>query len=296
VEVSLGGNTAQVHDGADFTDWSYVAPGDAIDVAATVPDGGVALAVYTVGDARPDGVTADGVTFRRTRAGAPLLGATIGAAGQAEVVVVPTARAAEVFYAFYCAGGPADAWVHLAGEAGEVLRGSCDDTVPLDPAARGGSSAPVLPGEDLTTRLYVTAGQDGPRVAADGLRIGLGLYAEPEERRPGRGIALPEAVEHDGHAWRLVATDVPDVTDDAAVARVPQLDGRLLVLAQGSGSDGTRVTTAVDGVRGDSLSTVGGTFTVDLPAGARRVSMLVRGGDPLSPRAAFGFGFYVRAD
>jgi hypothetical protein len=119
VEVSVGdGSAPQAHDGTDFADWTYVAPGDGLDVTARVGDGSVALAVYTLGSGRPEGVTDGGVTFRSARAGAALLGATIGEPGQDEIVVAPTERADRVFYAYYCAGGPQNAWLHARTRPG----------------------------------------------------------------------------------------------------------------------------------------------------------------------------------
>lgn len=299
VVVTVGaGSTAQTYDGPDFADWTYVAPGDALQVSARVGTGEVSLAVYTLGEGRPAGVTAQGVTFRATRAGAPLLGAAIGEPGQAEVVVEATGRASDLFYSYYCVGGPANATLHIASAGGEVTFGRCDDTVvPVDPAALGGVGLPAGPREDLTTRLFVTAGPRGPRVESDDLRIGLGLYAQPDDRDLGAGIGLPERVEHDGHAWQLARTASPDLGSDGAVATVPDLDGPVLALVDYTRADESRVGYEVDGDGGDSTSYVGGgTFTVDLPPGARQVGLARLGGEPIPARAAVGFGFYVRAD
>ncbi|WP_134765343.1 hypothetical protein [Nocardioides sp. 1609] len=297
IVVGAGGEK-RVVDGADFTDWTYVAPGDALRVTARVGTGDVALAAFTLGDGRPEGVTAGGVTFRDTRAGAPLLGAAIGEPGQAEVVVEPSGRAAEVFYTYYCTGGPANAWLHVALDTGELLSGGCNDaSVPLDPAAQGGASQVAGPRQDLTTRFYVTEGEDGPLVEDDDLRIGLGLYAEPEPRDLGAGIELPERVEHDGHAFELVETASPDLGPGGAVVAVPDLGGRTLALIAYTRADESRITYEVDGDDSSSVSYVGaGTFTADLPAGAKEIALVRLGGAPVPDDAAAGFGFYVRAD
>ncbi len=299
VVVTVGdGGAPQTHDGPDFTDWTYLAPGDAVRVTAQVRTGAVSLAVYTLGDGRPAGVTADGVTYRATRAGAPLLGAAVGEPGQAEVVVEPTARASDVFYAYYCVGGPPRATLHIVTADGEMSFGRCDDTVvPVDPAALGGIGQAAGPRQDLTTRLLVTEGPDGPLVESDDLRVGLGLYAQPQDRDLGAGIGLPVRVEHDGHAWELARTASPGLGPDGAVAPVPDLDGPLLALIDYTRADESRIGYEVDGDGGDSTSFVGGgTFTADLPPGAGQVGLARLGGAPIPDRAAVGFGFYVRAD
>ncbi|MDO9456178.1 hypothetical protein [Nocardioides sp.] len=298
VEVAVGeGDAPQVFDGSDFTDWTYLAPGDAVEVTARVADGSVALAVYTLGEGRPDGVTADGVTFRATRAGSPLLGATIGEPGQNDIVVEPTERADRVFYAYYCAGGPADAWVTVETGSGGFAQGACDGSVPVDPAALGGIGSRVLPEESMTTRLYVTDGEDGPRVESDTLRIGLGVYADPAGRDVGDGVRLAGTVEHGGHTWRLVDTVVPALDPDGAVVQVPDREERMIALVTSLRTRQTLVSYAVDGDQSSGTQSVGGgTFTVDLPVDAQEVAFERRGGAPLSDRAAVGFGFYVRAD
>ncbi|QDH10701.1 hypothetical protein FE634_21490 [Nocardioides dongxiaopingii] len=301
VEVGAGGER-RTFDGADFTDWTYVAPGEAVRVSARVGTGDVSLAAYTLGEPRPEGVSADGVTYRDAIAGGTLLGAAVGEPGQAEVVVEPVAALdgrTDVFYASYCAGAPAGAFLHVATADGEVVSGGgCDDSrVPVDPAVVGGMTQAVGPRQDLATRFYVTDGEDGPLVEDDDLRVGLGLYAQDAPRDLGDGIELPERVEHDGHAWQLVETASPDLGPDGAAVAVPDLDGRTLALIAYTRADDSRITYEVDGDDSSSVSYVGGgTFTADLPAGAAEVALVRLGGAPVPAEAAVGFGFYVLAD
>lgn len=291
VTVEVDGYDRTVGDGSDFTDWTYVAPGDGLRVTARAA-GQVAVAVYQLGDQRPDGVAGGGVLYRDERAGGALLGAAIGDPGDAEVEVPVSDRATErggVFFSYSCAGGPADAWIHVATDDGELILGEgCDDEVPTDPAALGGSSSDVRPGDDLSARLYVTRGEEGPIVEDDDLRIGLGLYAE------GPLAELPELVEHDGHLWRLERTAEPVVDGPSVDAAAGPASDRRLALVQVSGMRDAVVGVSVDGRLGQGLSSASGTFTVDVPPGARTVSVERQSGTFDAGRAVFGF--YVRAD
>jgi hypothetical protein len=87
------------------------------------------------------------------------------------------------------------------------------------------------------------------------------------------------------------------VDESGAVAEVPDLAGRVLALVATSRTARVRMSYEIDGDPGDATTWAGsGTFTVDLPVGAREVALKPRGSDEIPEGAAVGFGFYVRAD
>ncbi len=233
VTVTGPGEQPVVYENGDFADFVYVPAGDAYEVVAEVGTGRAGLATYTLTDERPAGVTAQGVTYRQEIAGGSLLGAAIGAPGEADVSFTAAARTKGVALKYFCSGGPDDAFLHVAiGDAGEVISGSgCGDrSVPIDAAARGGSAFPTRTGEDVSTRLYVTAGKDGPVIEDPDLRIGVGSYALDGPGVPGTFDGFfPRSVESAGHAWELVGTQ--DVTPGEAALEVVAPAGRGPILA-----------------------------------------------------------------
>lgn len=295
--TASGGGEPRVFDGGDFTDWTVIAPGDGFDLVADVDDGSAALAVYTLGDERPEGVTADGVTFRSTYAGQPLIGATIGEVGQNQVVVEPTGRTDKVVYATYCSGGPSSSFVQVDTDAGASTVGLCDGTVPVDAASRGGAPVVVEPDESLTARLSVrgNGSADDNLVEAADVRLGLGVYAAPAERVLDSGVAFAETVEHDGHLWRLGEAQDLTLGGAGAALSIPRLEGRLLLLLRPFGTGDATLGYTIDDVVGPQTAGASQTMTVDVPKGARRVAMVRVGTTPLTNGAA-GFAFYVRAD
>jgi len=83
--VELPGGDYWTSSASRFRDFVMIPPGPGGSLRVSASEGRVGLAMYDVTDAQPDGVTRDGVTFRRAVADSPLLTAAIGGAGQTVV-------------------------------------------------------------------------------------------------------------------------------------------------------------------------------------------------------------------
>ena len=196
-------------DDADFTNWVLVPAGSDSRVRAVAATGEDGLAVYTLGVERPAGLTSRGVTFRADVAGLDLLGAAVGEPGEAEVSYEATATSRGIALKYFCSSSDPNAYLHIdTGEEGGLLSGGgCGDLVPVDPASSGGSTFPTEPGEDVSTRFYVTDGRDGPLVEDPSMRIGIGTYAVDEEvpQVAGRNGFFPYLREEAGHTWQRIS-------------------------------------------------------------------------------------------
>ena len=274
---------------ADFTNWTVVPEGYDATVRAVAEEGEPGLAVYSLADdQRPSGITKDGVTFRDEVPGGRLIDAQIGEPGQSEVSVSGVSTGQGVTYAYYCTGGPKDAYLHVSGVVGS---GGCDDTLPTDAAAAGGVSFALEAGEAFDNRLYVTAGEKGPRVDDPDLRIGLGVYAL--DRYEGTNDYLPRTREIVGHVWERVEVQRGETGSDSLGATAPRGRGAVLAVAAMGSRAGS---VSVD--FGDSptgyFSQYGGSTQEVVDAGETVTMASDRGGraDP----STFRVGFYVRAD
>lgn len=216
------------YDAADFSTYVYVPAGSDAVVDVRASEGQPGLAVYTLGDARPEGYTGAGVTFRQTTASDELLGAVIGDPGRTDVSVPAVATTSRVGFAIFCSGAPDGTWVNLdvGGEPSFSL-GSCSGAPGADGASSYDSSYEVVPGDDLTARAYATAGQDGPVIEDPDVVIGVGVYAVDD------GPVESRLIEDGGHTWSFV--DQAELLADAAgesraAVRTPDLLGPVLAL------------------------------------------------------------------
>ncbi len=300
VSVVVGaGNAPLVTDGPDFGDWTYVAPGDGTTVSARAREGDIALAVYTLGQGRPEGIGADGVTYRETEAGARLLGATIGKPGQSEIVVEPAGRAESVTLHYLCAGGPSNSFVHIDEGAGVFGIGAAVSRCPstrLTPHRSAGRSEPA----GISRRGCTSPGGGAARWLRT-LAFAWDLVSPP---------SLPAATSATAcrcpRRSRRTATSgawsEPPPRRSARRVRPPtcpssELDGRGLAVIADGGTGDTYASYRVAGQQGPgSSASGGGSFTALLAPGAPSVSLtaLRRGRFPAGATA--GFGFYVRAD
>jgi hypothetical protein len=289
------------YDVPDFGDWVEVPAGITARVTVRTEEGNPGLAVYTRTSDQPAGISKDGVTFRETVEGRPVLGATIGDAGESDVTVDPSRYAPALDLRFFCSGNIDDTYVHLALGDNEVISGEgCDAIVQNDPASFDATVIPLKPNQDDSVRLYVTRGPNGPPVDDPDLRIGLGVYAA-EEPRSARTSSFPRYVEEGGHLWELSdrVGSVPGA--ESLEARVP--DTGSAVLARISlDAVGVQVVAVLDGHETyyqNSTGTRGVTFQEIVSPGSRvalRLAAIV--GDPgtMGPEDSFQLGFYERAD
>lgn len=284
------------YDEEDFGTWYYVAPGSGETLTVRAEEGQPGLAIYSLSDRRPDGVVQGGVTYRQQPAGLELLGATVGEPGQNEITVAATAPSEGIVQRYFCSGGPDTAYLHVVGVDGEGISGSgCEDLPPFDAVATGGTAYGTDPGDDVTTRLYVTDGKDGPIIDDPDLTIGLGLWARTDDARPtSLAGAYPETIESAGHVWRLLSRDDSRGMSSAS-GTVPDGYGPVLVRTYRDVGAGKVLTT----IGGDSSSAEFSAGTAgnsdDLAAPGAKVDMEVVRGD-VSDRALLAIGFYVRAD
>ncbi len=294
---TLSGPTA--YDVPDFGDFTYVPAGSraTVEVRADQGEPVLTLAVYTLSDDRPAGTTKDGVTFRRDVAEGTLLGAAVGDPGQEELSVPATATGPGVSYRYFCSGGPADAYLHIAylrDERQELVDGAgCDDDTPVDAAAMGGTGRATRPGNDVGVRFYVTEGPDGPPLSSPGLRLGIGVYGLDHDPVGPEGF-LPATLEHGGHVWRRV--DVLRSTDGSreVTGTAPADEGVVLAVVYGNVVDGSVVVRAdLGGSPGVGLGGGGATQQVMPAGGDVRVSAT---GGVLEPDDEFGAALYVVAD
>ncbi len=306
---TLPGPTA--YDVPDFGDFTYVPAGSraAVQVVADRGEPGLGLAVYTLTDERPPGITKDGVTFREDVAGLTLLGAAIGDLGQAEVSYEATATSRGIELPYFCSSEAPNAYLHIAigGEDDQVFGRVCHDAVPVDPASLGGSGFTSTPGEDVGIRFYVTEGRNGRALDDPSLRIGIGTYAVAnDEEATGMEGYFPVLREEGGHTWRLVErSTVGDPGDARISATAPSDRGAMLAVLgldqRGSGSsmvdwDGNSGSTVLGGTSSQSTwDTVaaGGTVTLDFTRGAGG-----RSGDDdvLADGSRVDIAFYERVD
>jgi hypothetical protein len=293
VELVDNVKDVDLSDRVDFDDWVYVPPGS--DGTWTARADATALAVYTLTDEAPAGVTLDGITYRDQVAGDRLLGAEVGEVGQDEVSVTYTVPEGDTRWAPFCTGGAADAWIHLdlGDRLGEMISGpSCDDPT-FDPGGFGGSSGGHgRTGETITATLYLTDGQDGPRLSLDDVRLGLGVYETAAPTSRIGGFEPAGQVEYDGHLWEYDGAD-------AARPGTTELDltnsGDDVVLVEAMSSRVGRALVRVDfpGRDGRINLGAGGSTTNTLPPG-ERVTMSVRGDGSTGVRLAFAL--YERVD
>jgi hypothetical protein len=277
-----------VSDSEDFADYAYLPAGAPAFVRVEARSGEPGLAVYTLGEERPDGVTQGGVTYRDTVASQRLLAAAVGEPGESELTVPATASSRAVSFYYFCSGGPARGTVEVhLGDDGPVASGGCSDDVPVDGVEGRAATFPTERGEDVTMRLVVRDAE-GQVVQDPDVRVGLGIYREPADSPILDGI--PDVVERIGHRWELY-----DVTQLAPrqelFVRAPRGHGRMLAVIRYDVRDATL-----------DLGSDGSTRT-EVPSGA--VTDIVSPGERTGYRVVEGqvtgedriqVTFYVRAE
>ena len=280
-----------IYDVDDFSDFYYVGPGGSEKLTIRSAGGQPGIAVYTLGDARPAGITTGGVTFREAPAGLVLLGAAVSEPGDSEVTVPAEAMSQGIALSYDCEGGSADVYLHLdiAGEP-SVGSGSGCGQLPIDAATSGRAGLRTTPGADVTARVYATEGPKGPRVDSSEMRMSLGVYGRTDDKRPaGADGYLTELIEWRGHVWRQVSR-VDGVGERELVDTAP--DGDRPILAQlYLDADVGKVRTFIDGRPSATQFAPGtGGGPIELVAPGATVSMSISG--PVAARDHLTIGFY----
>lgn len=299
--VQVDADPPLAYDVPDFGDWVEVPAGVTATVTVQTNAGNSGLAIYTRTSDRPAGITKDGVTFRETVEGEPVLGATIGDPGEADVTVDPSRYAPSLDLRTFCGGGPENTYVHLAVGDDEVSSGEgCDAVVQNDPTSFDAAIVPLRPGEDDSVRLYVTRGPNGPLVDDPDLRIGLGVYAA-EAPPSATTSAFPTYVEEGGHLWELSDRVGSAPGEQRLEARAPDTGSPVLVVVSVEAAD-VQVRADFDGTELYLQTATGARGVVFQevvsPGGRVVLSLDAIQGDPgtMGPGDSFQLGFYERAD
>ncbi|QIK67267.1 hypothetical protein G7072_13740 [Nocardioides sp. HDW12B] len=249
-----------------FETWRLVPPGGPASyrlVPAAETDGEMAIAVYTLGDEVPPGVSGQGIVFRDQVDGAELLGAAIGRPGQASVsfeVEVPEGmlRLTDV-----CTADAQDHMIRVRVDGERGWSGtSCAGSAPRD-AGGGGWFGFELAGTkkedggrfrvgdtvELTASIHPD--QRGPSrpVSVPGAFVALGAYADGAPARvAGTGIEVDRLIEREGHTWALADLVASEPGADVLEHRVGPVRETTFVEV-GAGNDGrdVRWSTSVDG-------------------------------------------------
>jgi hypothetical protein len=265
-------------------------------------DGRAGVATYALTDAPPDGYTKDDITFRKTVATTPLLGAVINDLGQTDVstsYVVPRGLAS---VAVFCTGLPRGDAVHVSINGHDRVAGGCTDSETFDPGTGTSYTFRMAhPGRTVSLRLWVSDGGVKSRTplaagSAPRLRMGVGVYGPVERQGVGEpGLRTDAFVEHDGHLWMggssASASNPEDLPDGGLSTGPSEFQGPAEAAWDTTGETVVRF-------EADGMSTAGGRFPAGpggmgdlwVPLGAHALLSLDRGKGPL------GLTFYRRAD
>ncbi len=297
VHVTLPDATHWTSTVSRFRDYVVIPPEVSGKVRVSVDSGRVGLTSYDLTDARPDGVTRDAITFRRTVADTPLVFAEIGATGQTDARSSFRAVDGQVRIAVLCTGAPSGTTVHVTLGRGVENDTGCG-TTGFDPGSNViGANNPGHVGADVPVRVWATR-SDGttPLSSEDAgrVRLGVGLYG-PVAGAKGALGAIDRALEYGGHTWRLDTVTRPlPASSDAAIRLQPLHRETVLTVAMATQGEqpadlAIRVTgmpLEQSGFGGDGVG-ISGPYWV--PAGAH--AQVRR-----SPAGALVVARYVRAD
>ncbi|WP_141015040.1 hypothetical protein [Nocardioides sambongensis] len=283
---------------ADFTDWTVVPAGEPARIAVAAEDGTPGLAVYELTDARPEGETVGGVTFRDEVAGARLLGAVAGEPGETSIELPARTASGDAGIELYaaCVGTSSGGRlaVDVADTEGASVRmgdGVCGETVPVDGTT---DIAPVgraaKPDTDVTTTVTLRPVGDGD-LPADA-RLVVGVYATPVSPTDNR--TDPTVIEDSGHLWEKVA--VHEARQQRSLnANAPAGDQESVVLLswRTPGTGPSTLHTWYDGHRGASYANAG-------TSGFSSTRQVVSPGAPVRARVNVAsdlrMAFYQRVD
>ncbi len=302
VTVTDDDDPAVVHDAPDFTDWVLVEAGRKATVSVSQVDGEsegkVVLAYYTLGDQRPSGVSGEGLTYRSQTAEGVLLAAEVGISGQGEMELAATASTRATRLHFSCTGLDDDNLVMHEESSTGTSSGDvdCSGPLPVDGVTGEASAFTTSPGDDVTTRFYVTRGEDGPIVDDPRLSFAAAIYAL--DAPVTSALRFAPTIEHGGHRWTLAGSE--ESTDGALSLAAPDDNGAVVVtaLAKAEGAGEAEVALDLGGSRRNIYVTRDATpIVTELVGPGAQVSTALEGstGDG-DFTVATALGFYTRAD
>ena len=278
-----------------FTDFVQIPAGQSGTLRISVPTGGVGLASYDLTDVPPAGYTKDGITFRQSVAGAPLLGAIISDVGQTDVTTSYLGTRGQVSISLTCTGLPHGDVVHVSFSGSERTEGDCSTEHTFDPGANGGSRSSERARGRVVVRAWVTQGFESKTPLAAGstpdLQMLVGVYGPVGVTRVGGG-EVESAVEHAGHTWTLAS--VHESPSGAPLDIDPVRQQMTAQMTWRAGSHRAEVVFQATGMTdaGGSVNGSGSAGIGDLwvPAGARVHAAFVHG------HGRFGVAYYREVD
>ncbi|MFN8192902.1 MAG: hypothetical protein U0R80_01300 [Nocardioidaceae bacterium] len=281
---------------SDFGDFLPVYEGADWQVTVT-GEGRVAVAVYDLSELA-DGVTQDGVVFRRDVAGDQLLDAAFGDGNEPVSFTVPmpegALRVTEV-----CRGAPKGAELEIEVAGIGRMWTECKNGWSVDAGLGGGTLGKLgmpEPGTPVTIRTRLTQGHDGPVITPDGVDFGVGAYAVDTPAAAGWGSGVSRLVEADGHLWRFVSLTDGRPEGGSFTATSPTEGPRWVELHFSRVQQDAIVRGLIQGQESSPYFGGGGTGSAGLGLAepGSRVTIRVQG-DPGS-RARVALAFYERVD
>lgn len=169
------------------------------------------IAIYTATGEQASGVTDGVAVFRDRVAAGQLLDAAFSDGTSAAATIRFNERLDRVRIAEYCRTDDPGLWVNVAVDGERFLYGECGRESDPDPGT-GGATWDVPTSGWHTAEVYVTRGEDGPRVPDADAVVGLGAY--PVVRTDDGDAAT---LEQDGRTWLLErVVDADRVTIDTS--------------------------------------------------------------------------------
>lgn len=289
--LSGGDVTLQVDDATVARLWSdgAASPVDSYrgaTVSASGPDDArIALATYTPTDDVGPGVSAGGVTFREQVGTRELVNAAFSrpdGAPTASVTAPGTLSTAWIAMSCQADASEKDLYVKVVGSAGQQTGGTCDQSGDALPSASAGFTAPDGETNQVTYRVVLSRGEDGPAITDPGVAtVGIAVYRSLESKVSIPGPDADSIVTYGSRVWKVERTvSGPDAFDGVTIATPPGPDGdRLLMLAGGPMDDAsdsiTNLTWDDAGQRSAGATTNGGGMA---PAG------VILSGQPITVR------------
>ncbi|GAB3852839.1 hypothetical protein GCM10028801_04460 [Nocardioides maradonensis] len=245
----------------DFGDFVRIDPGAGRTTVSVRGSSRTALAVYRLASTPPDGVTTDGISYRRDVADRRLVGARIapeGATTLSLTVTMPGPGRQRLVLADLCSvtgsGRHGDAWLEGEIDGRPAWGAGCSASPTFDPGA-GSRLGPFRTAYRAGQRVRITVRlldhHGGQPLVDPHARLGIGAYviAQPAIPEP-HGLSLPRTIEAGGHTWALEAR-VPTTLRQGQSWRLPfpGAPGRLMMVLAGNpvGPGTTTVFGQVDG-------------------------------------------------
>ncbi|HJQ06109.1 MAG TPA: hypothetical protein VJ872_11730 [Nocardioides sp.] len=294
--------TADFHSShPDFSDFVRVDPGAGPSKVEVSGSSRTALAVYDLGAPPTDGVTTDGITYRRDVAGRHLIAAKIAPEGANRVslsLTMPT-FADHLTISSLCSA--AKGWVEGTVDGRSSFGGGCGPSGTFDPAGAGwmGLGQAFVHGQRVTITLQLLDHEGGEPLVDPHARLGVGAYDVAQSLREPHGLGLPRTIESGGHTWRLMSW-FPETVRQGRSLRLP-LPGSserfMMVLAANGGAHRTTIIPQVDGHDSDAwLSLAAGTSPASEQVGPIDGNIRTIGARVRGTAAYAAFGIYGLSD